>query len=99
MKLKEIIQRIKSFRSLTFPIVRRVFPSLCANDLVSIQPMSLPVGSIFYLDYTYGSETSLHNICDKIKKIYKVSKINLRYDPFAIDEDIWIPVRTQHLNI
>jgi hypothetical protein len=28
---------------------------LVANDLVSIQPMSLPSGLLFYLDYTYGS--------------------------------------------
>jgi hypothetical protein len=38
-----------------FPIVRRVFGGLVANELVSIQPMSLPSGLIFYLDYTYGS--------------------------------------------
>jgi hypothetical protein len=32
-----------------------VFGGLVANELVSIQPMSLPSGLIFYLDYTYGS--------------------------------------------
>jgi hypothetical protein len=39
----------------TMPKVRQVFAPLLAQNLVSIQPMSLPVGSIFYLDYTYGS--------------------------------------------
>ena len=46
---------IRGFQNIAFPIVRRVFGGLVANDLVSIQPMSLPSGLLFYLDYTYGS--------------------------------------------
>jgi len=46
---------IRGFSNIAFPIVRRVFGSLVANELVSIQPMSLPSGLLFYLDYTYGS--------------------------------------------
>jgi len=46
---------IKGFTSIAFPIVRRVFGGLVANELVSIQPMSLPSGLLFYLDYTYGT--------------------------------------------
>ena len=45
---------IRGFSNIAFPIVRRVFGNLIANDLVSIQPMSLPSGLLFYLDYTYG---------------------------------------------
>ena len=33
-----------------------MFGGLVANELVSIQPMSLPSGLLFYLDYTYGSD-------------------------------------------
>jgi hypothetical protein len=47
--------QIQGFTSIAFPIVRRVFGGLVANELVSIQPMSLPSGLVFYLDYTYGS--------------------------------------------
>jgi hypothetical protein len=47
--------QIQGFSNIAFPIVRRVFGGLVANELVSIQPMSLPSGLIFYLDYTYGS--------------------------------------------
>jgi len=47
--------QIQGFTNIAFPIVRRVFGGLVANELVSIQPMSLPSGLIFYLDYTYGS--------------------------------------------
>lgn len=47
--------QIQGFSNIAFPIVRRVFGGLIANELVSIQPMSLPSGLIFYLDYVYGS--------------------------------------------
>ena len=43
---------IRGFTNVAFPIVRRVFGGLVANELVSIQPMSLPSGLLFYLDYT-----------------------------------------------
>ncbi len=46
--------QIRGFSNVAFPIVRRVFGSLIASELVSIQPMSLPSGLLFYLDYTYG---------------------------------------------
>lgn len=47
---------LQGFSNIAFPIVRRVFGGLVANDLISIQPMSLPSGLIFYIDYTYGSK-------------------------------------------
>ena len=47
---------LQGFTNIAFPIVRRVFGGLVANELVSIQPMSLPSGLLFYLDYTYGSD-------------------------------------------
>ena len=46
---------LRGFTNIAFPIVRRVFGGLVANELVSIQPMSLPSGLLFYLDYTYGT--------------------------------------------
>ena len=45
---------VDGFAAVAFPIVRRVFAGLIANDLVSVQPMSLPSGLIFFLDFTYG---------------------------------------------
>ena len=46
---------VEGFASVAFPIVRRVFAGLIANELVSVQPMSLPSGLIFFLDFTFGS--------------------------------------------
>jgi hypothetical protein len=37
-----------SFETVVFPIVRRVFSKLLANDLVSVQAMNLPIGKLFY---------------------------------------------------
>ena len=52
---------IRGFTNIAFPIVRRVFGGLVANELVSIQPMSLPSGLLFYLDYTYGTNIGGEN--------------------------------------
>ncbi len=49
------VSDVGGFTNIAFPIVRRVFGGLVANELVSIQPMSLPSGLLFYLDYTYGT--------------------------------------------
>ena len=38
-----------SFETVVFPIVRRVFSKLLANDIVSVQAMNLPVGKLFFL--------------------------------------------------
>ena len=46
--------QVEGFASVAFPIVRRVFAGLIANDLVSVQPMSLPSGLIFFLDFVYS---------------------------------------------
>jgi hypothetical protein len=46
---------VEGFAAVAFPIVRRVFGGLIANDLVSVQPMSLPSGLIFFLDFTFGA--------------------------------------------
>jgi len=45
---------VEGFAAVAFPIVRRVFGGLIANDLVSVQPMSLPSGLIFFLDFTFA---------------------------------------------
>ena len=44
---------VEGFASVAFPLVRRVFGGLLANDIVSVQPMSLPSGLIFFMDFTF----------------------------------------------
>jgi len=50
---------VEGFAAVAFPIVRRVFGGLIANDLVSVQPMSLPSGLIFFLDFKLNDGSRL----------------------------------------
>src|ERR1035437_3519125 len=45
---------VSAFTTFAFPLVRRIFPRLIANDLVSVQPMSQPTGKIFFFDILYA---------------------------------------------
>lgn len=46
---------VGSFTKFIFPVLRRVFPNLIANEIVSVQPMTAPIGAVFFLDYIYGT--------------------------------------------
>ena len=37
-----------AFETVVFPIVRRVFSKLLANDIVSVQALNMPIGKLFY---------------------------------------------------
>ena len=58
---------VEGFASVAFPLVRRVFGGLLANDIVSVQPMSLPSGLIFFLDFTY---TNTRNGATALESVY-----------------------------
>ena len=49
----------EAWAGVALPLVRRVFGEIVAKDLVSVQPMNLPAGLIFYLDFQYGSDGTL----------------------------------------
>jgi hypothetical protein len=40
------------------PLVRKVFGQIAAQEFVSVQPMNLPSGLVFFLDFQYGSAKS-----------------------------------------
>lgn len=53
----------EEWSGVALPLVRRIFGEIAAQDFVSVQPMNLPSGLIFYLDFKYGTaQTSLHNV-------------------------------------
>jgi hypothetical protein len=49
----------EAWAGVALPLVRRVFGEIVAKDLVSVQPMNLPAGLIFYLDFQYGQAGNL----------------------------------------
>jgi len=55
LKEQSQVADIIGFQNVAFPIVRRVFGGLISNELVSVQPMSLPSGLLFYMDYRFDS--------------------------------------------
>ena len=44
----------ESWNGVALPLVRRVFGEIAAKEFVSVQPMNLPSGLVFYLDFKYG---------------------------------------------
>ena len=48
----------EEWSGVALPLVRRIFGELAAQEFVSVQPMNLPSGLIFFLDFKYGSASS-----------------------------------------
>jgi len=45
----------EEWSGVALPLVRRIFGEIAAKDFVSVQPMNLPSGLVFYLNFKYGS--------------------------------------------
>jgi len=71
---------VGSFLKFVFPILRRVWPNLIANEIVSIQPMTAPVGGIFYYELKYGTTkgkvTAGQNLIQNFNRFYSSEKID-----------------------
>lgn len=55
-----------SFETVVFPLIRRVFSKLLANDIVSVQAMNLPIGKLFFIkpvtserEWNYADSTTI----------------------------------------
>jgi len=49
----------EQWAGVALPLVRRVFAEIAAKEFVSVQPMNLPSGLVFYLDFKYGSNSGV----------------------------------------
>ena len=45
----------ENWAGVALPLVRRVFGEIAAKEFVSVQPMNLPSGLVFYLDFKYAN--------------------------------------------
>jgi len=68
------------FIKYTFPLLRRVWPALIAPEIVSVQPMTAPVGAIFYFELKYGQAKGSVANGDKL-----VANFNRYYSSQYID--------------
>ena len=60
----------EQWSGVALPLVRRIFAELSAQEFVSVQPMNLPSGLIFYLDFKYGSTQQGGGVHTKGADIY-----------------------------
>ena len=52
----------EEWSGVALPLVRRIFGELAAQEFVSVQPMNLPSGLIFFLDFKYGSANQANHV-------------------------------------
>lgn len=85
--LKELTEETRTtnvgeFLKYVFPVLRRVFPNLIANEIVSVQPMTAPVGGIFYFEVKYANTKGSVTAGDKFIKDF-----NRFYSSETIDKE------------
>lgn len=56
----------EQWNGVALPLVRKVFAELAAKEFVSVQPMNLPSGLIFYLDFDYGTAVTPRSVGDSV---------------------------------
>ena len=56
----------EEWSGVALPLVRRIFGELAAQEFVSVQPMNLPSGLIFYLDFKYGTANQGFSVGDDV---------------------------------
>lgn len=47
----------EQWAGVALPLVRKIFGQIASKEFVSVQPMNLPAGLVFYLDFQYGNNT------------------------------------------
>ena len=56
----------ENWAGVALPLVRRVFGEIAAKEFVSVQPMNLPSGLVFYLDFKYGTGVNPFRVGDSL---------------------------------
>lgn len=65
----------EQWTGIALPLVRRVFGDIAAKEFVSVQPMNLPSGLVFFLDFKYGTAKKKFATTDSI---YGASSSDIR---------------------
>jgi len=56
----------ENWAGIALPLVRKVFGSIVAKEFVSVQPMNLPSGLVFFLDFQYGNAKNPFAVGDSL---------------------------------
>jgi len=82
------VGQLGTFQKFAFPLVRRVFPELIANNLVSVQPMSGPVSQVFYLGSARSYGADRQTLYSKYQLTYRGGRTGEFTDSSSIDLDL-----------
>jgi len=66
----------EQYAAVALPLVRKVFGQLAAKEFVSVQPMSLPAGLVFFLDFQYGTNQEPFNTTAGTNSMYGNNSAN-----------------------
>jgi len=72
----------EQWAGVALPLVRKVFAQIASKDFVSVQPMNLPSGLVFYLDFKYGTAKDGKTIGDNM-----YGNVSTANDKMDVDED------------
>ena len=73
----------EQWAGVALPLVRKVFAQIVAQDFVSVQPMNLPSGLVFYLDFKYGSNLSGRSAGDNM-----YGNVSSASNKMSVDEEV-----------
>jgi hypothetical protein len=66
----------EQYAAVALPLVRKVFGQLAAKEFVSVQPMSLPAGLVFFLDFQYGTPVDPFSTGSSVNSLYGNNSAN-----------------------
>ena len=66
----------EQYAAVALPLVRKVFGQIAAKEFVSVQPMSLPAGLVFFLDFQYGSNVDPFSTTTGVNSLYGNNSAN-----------------------
>ena len=70
---------------IALPLVRKVFGQIAAKEFVSVQPMNLPSGLVFFLDFQYGTSK---NPFSQNQSLYGGTRTSASQYPFSTDQPV-----------
>ncbi len=73
----------EQWAGIALPLVRKVFAEISSKDFVSVQPMNLPSGLIFYLDFKYGTAVNGRAVGDSM-----YGNVSFGDDKMLVDEEV-----------
>ena len=63
---KTTIGNGEQWAGVALPLVRKIFGEIAAKEFVSVQPMNLPSGLVFYMDFRYGTTKDIRTAGDSL---------------------------------